>query len=160
MRALAAELDAIKEEVAMANVLANSVLAEVLTNLHSFVAIVPNHSGEDIPRFDRPTSGRDEFYLRQILGSANYKTGGDWNGFLHGWLNYQIEHHLWPDAPLRQVQRVQPHVKAICEKHGVPYLQESVFTRLRKTVDIMVGNTSQPRRRTSRGDQEITHPQA
>ena len=30
-------------------------------------------------------------------------------------------------------------MQAICEKHGVPYVQESVWVRLKKTVDIMVG---------------------
>jgi hypothetical protein len=33
-------------------------------------------------------------------------------------------------------------VKAICEKHGVPYVQENVFRRVKKLVDIMVGKTS------------------
>ena len=131
--------------LASANVLANSLMAELLTNLHSFVAIVPNHCGEDIPSFDEPTSSKGEFYFRQIVGSVNYETGGDWNDFLHGWLNYQIEHHLWPEAPLKQLQRVQPRVKAACERHGVPYLQESVWTRVRKTVDVMVGKATQPR---------------
>ena len=41
-----------------------------------------------------------------------------------------------------QYQRGAPRLKAICEKYGVPYVQESVWTRLRKTVDIMVGNTN------------------
>ena len=36
-------------------------------------------------------------------------------------------------------QRSQPEVKALCEKHGVPYVQENVFKRLAKTVDVMVG---------------------
>ena len=41
-----------------------------------------------------------------------------------------------------QYQRVQPALKALCEKHGVPYVQESIWTRLKKTTDIMVGKTS------------------
>jgi Ca2+-binding RTX toxin-like protein len=32
----------------------------------------------------------DEFYLRAVIGSTNYRTGGDANDFMHGWLNYQI----------------------------------------------------------------------
>ena len=32
-------------------------------------------------------------------------------------------------------------MRAICEKHGVPYVQENVFKRLKKTADIMVGAT-------------------
>ena len=40
---------------------------------------------------------------------------------------------------MRQYQRIQPKVRAVCEEYGVPYVQESVFTRLRKTVAVMVG---------------------
>lgn len=38
--------------------------------------------------------------------------------------------------------RARRLLRAICAKHGVPYVQESVFKRLGKTVDIMVGATS------------------
>ena len=41
-----------------------------------------------------------------------------------------------------QYQRGAPKLKEICDKHGVPYIQESVFERLRKTVDIMIGKTT------------------
>jgi len=130
---------------AVASVALNSVAAEALTNLHGFVVIVPNHVGDDIYRFEGTTEGRADFYLRQILGSTNFRTGGDLNDFLHGYLNYQIEHHLYPDLPMTALRRVQPEVKAICEKHGVPYVQESVFTRLKKTVAVMVGDADMRR---------------
>ena len=39
-------------------------------------------------------------------------------------------------------KRSQPLVKALCKKHGVPYVQENVFKRLKKTVDIMTGASS------------------
>jgi len=129
----------------VASVALNSVAAEALTNLHGFVVIVPNHVGDDIYRFEGTTEGRADFYLRQILGSTNFRTGGDLNDFLHGYLNYQIEHHLYPDLPMTALRRVQPEVKAICEKHGVPYVQESVFTRLKKTVAVMVGDADMRR---------------
>ena len=80
--------------------------------------------------------------MRQIIGSTNYATGTDPIDFSHGWLNYQIEHHVWPDLSMLQYQKGAPKLKAICEKHGVPYVQENVFERLRKTVDIMVGKTT------------------
>ena len=128
--------------VASVNVLLNSLLAEAFVNMHSFLVIVPNHAGDDVMMFDEKSKGRGEFYLRQILGSVNYPTGTDFNDFWYGWLNYQVEHHLWPDIPLSQYQYVQPKVKAVCEKHGIPYRQDSVFKRLLKAVDIMVGRTS------------------
>lgn len=125
--------------IAAANVLANSLAAEVLTNLHSFVVVTTNHAGDDLEQFDGRPRGRGEFYLRQVLGSVNFKTGGDLNDALHGFLNYQIEHHLFPDLPMRQYQRIQPEVRAICEKHGVTYRQETVWRRLRKTLAVMTG---------------------
>ncbi len=127
------------------SVLINSVLAELWTNLHAFVIITTNHAGEDLYAFEGRPRDRAEFYLRQVLGSTNFKTGGDLNDFMHGWLNYQIEHHLFPDLPMRSYARIQPEVQAICERHGVPYVQESVWTRLRKTVDLMTGRTKMRR---------------
>jgi fatty acid desaturase len=121
------------------NVLANSLVAEAMTNVHTFVIIATNHAGDDLCRFDSQGRGRGEFYLRQILSSVNFRTGGDLNDFLHGFLNYQIEHHLFPDLPPRQYQKLAPKVKAVCEKHGIPYVQQSVFKRLGQLIGIMVG---------------------
>ena len=128
--------------LAVGSVFANSVLAEVLTNLHTFAVITPNHAGDDVFRFEEPVSGADAFMLRQILGSANYTCGGDLTDFLQGWLNYQIEHHIWPDLSLLQYRALQPRVAEVCRRHGVPYVQEPVWRRLAKTVDVMVGRRS------------------
>ena len=115
--------------------------AEILTNMHSFLIVVPNHAGEDVYRFKTPVKVKtDDFYLRAVIGSVNFRTGGDVNDFLHGWLNYQIEHHMFADMSMLSYQRMAPEIKAICEKHGVPYVQENVFERLRKTLQIGVGS--------------------
>lgn len=133
----------------------NSVMADVLTSLHTFLVVGPNHTGEDLYRFDSAPAGRGERYVQQVIGSANYRTGGDLNDFAHLWLNYQIEHHLWPDLPMLKYREAQPKVRAICEKYGVPYVQESVWTRARKMVDVVVGKASMrklaPRRDAAQG---------
>jgi hypothetical protein len=121
----------------------NLIAAELLTNAHAFLTIVTNHAGEDLYTFkDAVKPKSSAFYVRQIVGSANYDTGSDPVDFAHGFLNYQIEHHVWPDLSMRQYQMAAPKLKAICEKYGVPYVQESVWERLRKTVDVMVGKTT------------------
>lgn len=142
------------------SVWANSVGAEALHNLHSFLVIVPNHAGPDMHRFDRAVTDRAEFYVRQVLGSVNLATGGDLRDFMHGFLNYQIEHHLWPDLPPRAYQRAQPRVKAVCEKHGVPYVQEPVSKRLGKLVDVIVGRASMVRSETRPKSSRRASPQA
>jgi len=126
---------------AMQTALIVMLMAEVYANIHSFVVIVPNHSAEDIYQFEQPHQSQGEFYLRQIMGSVNYNTGSDLIDFSQGWLNYQIEHHLFPNLPLSQYQRMQPIVKEICKKHGLEYRQESVFKRLWMSVELMVGKT-------------------
>jgi len=121
----------------------NLFLAELLTNFHGFVAVVTNHAGDDMYRFRdgcRPYSG--SFYLRQVLASVDFWTGSDINDFMHGYLNYQIEHHMWPSLSMLSYKKSQPLVKALCAKHGVPYVQENVFWRVKKTVDIMTGVSS------------------
>lgn len=128
--------------LAVASVAINSLGAELLTNLHTFLVIAPNHAGDDLTRFEGRPKDRMDWFLRQIAGTANFATGGDVNDFLHGFLNYQIEHHLFPDLPPLQYQRLQPKVRAACERHGVPYRQDSVFTRLKKLVAVAIGDAS------------------
>lgn len=130
---------------AVASVLLNTLLAELLTNAHAFLAIVPNHAGRDLYRFEGRTKGRGEFYLRQIIGSANYRCGSDTVDLMHGWLNYQIEHHLWPDLSMLQYRRAQPKVRELCARHGVPYVQQSVWRRCYEAAAIMVGDASMRR---------------
>jgi len=115
------------------------LLAEVYANLHSFLVIVPNHSAGDIYQFSEPHKSQGEFYLRQVMGSVNYNTGSDLIDFTHGFLNYQIEHHLFPNTPQSYQQKMQPLVKEVCRKHNIEYRQESVWIRIRKTVDMMIG---------------------
>ncbi|KAK3242868.1 hypothetical protein CYMTET_47445 [Cymbomonas tetramitiformis] len=136
--------------------LANMVLADIITNVHSFIVIATNHCGRDVYRFDTTVAPKsDEFYLRAVIGSANFRTAyttpgrpegkpsgvlGNINDFMHGWLNYQIEHHMFPDMSMLSYQKAMPRVKEACERHGVPYVQESVWIRLKRTTSIMVGS--------------------
>ena len=116
-------------------------MAEAYANLHSFLVIVPNHSAGDIYQFSEPHKSQGEFYLRQIMGSVNYDTGSDLIDFTQGFLNYQIEHHLFPNIPHSYYQKMQPLVKEVCKKHNLEYRQDSVFKRIGMTVDLMVGKT-------------------
>lgn len=132
---------------ATASVLANSVGAELIGNLHTFLLIAPNHSGDDLWRFDAPLRDKSEFHVRQVIGSASYTGGNDVADFLQGYLNYQVEHHLWPDLPPLKYRQAQPRVREICARHGVPYVQESVFSRARRLLAVMIGTKSMRRAR-------------
>ena len=48
---------------------------------------------------------RAEWYLRQMLGAANFKAG-PLLAFASGNLCYQIEHHLFPDLPSNRYAQI------------------------------------------------------
>jgi len=66
------------------------------------------------------------FYLRQITGSVNYTNGTEIIDYLHGYLNYQIEHHLFPDMTVKSYRTMAPIVKEIYAKYGVIYTLEDL----------------------------------
>ena len=129
--------------------LTNSIAAEAVANVHTFCVIGPNHSGDDLYRFEGRPASRGEAYVRQVVGSVNYRTGTDVTDFSQMWLNYQIEHHVFPDLPMRQYQLVQPKLKALCAQHGVPYTEGNVLARVKKLIDVFVGKTKMRRLATA-----------
>lgn len=56
--------------------------------------------------------------------------------FIDWWmsyLNYQIEHHLFPSMPQFRHPIVSPRVKALFEKHGLRYDQRSYVDSMAAT---------------------------
>lgn len=125
--------------------LITAVMAELFTNLESFILIGPNHAGYDLYSFDEKPRDAAEFVIRQVLATSNYQTGSDVTAFFLGYMNYHIEHHIWPDLPLSKYREAHHELRELCRAHGIPYVQENVLTRLRKTIDIMTGKTSMRR---------------
>jgi len=126
--------------------LANIAGAETLANLHQFATIVTNHAGRDLWTFNDPCKAdTPEFILRAVLASTAYHAGTDVIDYLHGYLNYQAEHHSFPALSPLHYQRLHPHFKRICAHHGVPYIQENVFLRVWKTVNVAMGVDKMPR---------------
>jgi fatty acid desaturase len=84
-------------------------------------AFAPNHKG--MPLIDE--SQRVDYLRRQVLTSRNI-TGG-WPVTLGmGALNFQIEHHLFPNMPSINLHRARPIVKGYCAELGVPYTEATL----------------------------------
>lgn len=56
-----------------------------------------------------------------------------WVDWWMSYLNYQIEHHLFPSMPQFRMPVVSRRVKALFEKHGFKYDQRSYFTAMADT---------------------------
>lgn len=116
----------------------NSVMADIFMSLQLYLVFMPSHTGDDMYRWESRPRSRAEFMLRQIIGTVNYTSHSDFASWLQVWLNYHIEHHLFPDVPLRTYVWIRPRVQEICKKHGIPYIEESAFKRFLKMVDVTV----------------------
>ncbi len=103
--------------------LAANGAANLLRNLWAYVVIFCGHFPDGAEKFNADVLQREtrgEWYLRQILGTANF-TAGPVLAFASGNLCYQIEHHLFPDLPSNRYAQIAKPVRALCAKYGLPY---------------------------------------
>jgi fatty acid desaturase len=73
--------------------------ANLLRNVWAYVVICCGHFADGAEKFTAAAldgETKPEWYLRQMLGTANFRAGPVL-AFLSGNLCYQIEHHLYPD---------------------------------------------------------------
>jgi fatty acid desaturase len=130
--------------LAAINVLLSVIAAELLTNLYTFILIASSHTGDDIYRFDVGTHGPGDFYRHQLLGTVNYQRGPAVRDWLQIWINYQIEHHIFPNLPPSKYVECATEVEAICKRHHVPYRSEPLRRRMWRMLDVVVGSTTMP----------------
>jgi fatty acid desaturase len=104
-------------------ILGANVAANVIRNVWTFLVIFCGHFPAEVQTFqeeDAQNESRGQWYLRQLLGSANI-TGHKPFHVLTGNLSYQIEHHLFPDIPARRYPEVAEDVNRLVEKYGLQY---------------------------------------
>jgi fatty acid desaturase len=98
------------------------VVQQGLFGLYLGCAFAPNHKG--MPTLTQ--ADQLDFLRRQVLTSRNV-AGSRPVDFVLGGLNYQIEHHLFPQMPRPNLRRAQPLIRAFCAQHGLPYTEASLF---------------------------------
>ncbi|MBC2643542.1 MULTISPECIES: fatty acid desaturase [unclassified Rhodococcus (in: high G+C Gram-positive bacteria)] len=101
-----------------ANIAAN-MIRNVWTNAIIFCGHFPD-GAEKFTKADIDKETPAQWYLRQMLGSANID-GGRLMDFMSGNLSYQIEHHLFPDLPSNRYAEIAVRVRELCEKYDLPY---------------------------------------
>ena len=92
-----------------------------LFGLYLGCSFAPNHKG--MPTLTE--ADQLDFVRRQVLTSRNV-AGSRLVDFVLGGLNYQIEHHLFPNMPRPNLRHAQPLVRAFCAQHGLPYVEASL----------------------------------
>jgi len=125
--------------------------ANLSRNLWAFAIIFCGHFPSDVESFteeETENETRGQWYLRQILGSANI-TGGPLFHLLSGNLSHQIEHHLFPDIPARRYPQIAAEVRALCEKYALPYNTGPLHKQLWSVAKKIVNFALPPRQQRS-----------
>jgi NADPH-dependent stearoyl-CoA 9-desaturase len=100
-----------------------NVVANGLRNVWAYVVIVCGHFADGAEKFTPSVlegETKPEWYLRQMLGTANFRAGR-LLAFMSGNLCYQIEHHLYPDLPSNRYPEIAERVRALCITYDLPY---------------------------------------
>jgi linoleoyl-CoA desaturase len=103
--------------------LAANFVANLVRNLWSHSVIMCGHFPEGVETYEKTSiegETRGEWYLRQMLGSANI-SGSKAMHVMTGNLSHQVEHHLFPDLPSNRYAEIAPKVKAIFDEYGLRY---------------------------------------
>ena len=126
--------------------LAANFTANIVRNLWSHSVIMCGHFPEGVETFERRSidgETRGEWYVRQMLGSANI-SGSKLMHIMTGNLSHQIEHHLFPDLPSNRYGEIAPKVQALFEKYDLNYcarpLVPQVYSAWHKVVRLSLPN--------------------
>jgi linoleoyl-CoA desaturase len=106
--------------------------ANVVRNLWSHSVIMCGHFPEGVETFEKRSiegETRGEWYLRQMLGSANI-SGSKAVHLMTGNLSHQIEHHLYPDLPSNRYAEIAPKVRDLFERYGLNYHAAPLVTQV------------------------------
>ena len=100
-------------------VLLGNMLVDGINNYWISFTIQATHLTEPLQPEDA-LAHKGRWYLSQLDSSVNFK-GGRTMSILWGHLNYQVEHHLFPDVPSHHYPDMALEVQEVCARHGLPY---------------------------------------
>ncbi|MEU5724624.1 acyl-CoA desaturase [Micromonospora sp. NPDC047738] len=108
--------------------LAATFTANLIRNVWSHSVIMCGHFPSGVETFEKTSiegETKGEWYLRQMLGSANI-SGSRLLHIMTGNLSHQIEHHLFPDLPSNRYGEIAPQVRALFDRYGLKYTTGSM----------------------------------
>ncbi|EYT62720.1 fatty acid desaturase [Dietzia sp. UCD-THP] len=101
-----------------------SIAANIIRNIWTNAVIFCGHFPDGAEKFtakDVKYESQAEWYLRQMLGSANLD-GGPVMNLMSGNLSFQIEHHMFPDLPSNRYAEISLRVRELCDRYDLPYV--------------------------------------
>jgi fatty acid desaturase len=96
-----------------------NLLADMINNYWIALTIQATHLTEPLQP-EEALKNKGKWYVSQLDSSVNFK-GTRWQSILWGHLNYQVEHHLFPDIPAHRYPDMAIEVQQVCKQYNLPY---------------------------------------
>lgn len=101
-----------------------------ILNMFYFLCIAPNHDTNE-STVENHTPNTDDWGENQVRSSANFGTNSIIINELFGGINYQIEHHLFPDVCHVHYPEISIIVKETCKEFNIPHVELSWFDAIK-----------------------------
>ena len=112
------------------------VLRSILLGYAMYAILAPGHFPAEAQRTTAEARHGADFFAAQTAGTVSFRTG--WLGrFLCSGLEYQVEHHLFPNISHVYYPQVSVAVQAFCAEHGLVYRSYSWATALWKSWEVL-----------------------
>ncbi len=109
-------------------ILLGFLLMQFLSGLLLALIFQPAHVLEETDFFDDQSGTlENNWAIHQMRTTANFANGSRLFSWLIGGLNYQIEHHLFPNICHVHYRKISEIVKDMAEQYDIPYYQHKTF---------------------------------
>lgn len=109
------------------------VVQQATLGVYFGLIFAPNHKGMAL------RDGEEEeldWLARQVLTSRNIRPSLLVD-FAYGGLNYQVEHHLFPAMPQKNLRRARELTMAYCAERGMPYHEVGFWASYREVASFL-----------------------
>jgi linoleoyl-CoA desaturase len=96
-----------------------------IVNTLYYINIYPNHSSYET-KIENKYNGND-WSKMQICNSGNFLMANLWWTRFFGGINYQIEHHLFPNMSNIHYPKVSKIVQEYCKENNIPYVNKKTL---------------------------------
>lgn len=92
----------------------------ILLGYAMYAILAPGHFPAEAQRTTDEARRDTDFFAIQTAGTVSFRTGL-LGGFLCSGLEYQVEHHLFPNISHIHYPQISVAVQRLCAEHGLPY---------------------------------------
>jgi fatty acid desaturase len=104
----------------MVRVFFANLITDTINSLWMTFTLQSSHFTEPLQPEDC-LDNKGKWYESQINSTINFKGTYRWQSILWGHIDYQIEHHLFPDIPSHHYPEIALEVKEVCKKFNIEY---------------------------------------